>query len=477
MIRAWSSVTARTLGAAGRLCGVSALVFQQYELGCLSLYSYLVGDSTTGRAVVVDPQRDIDGYLADAERLGLRIERVLETHFHADFVSGHLELAAATGAAVSYGDRAETDFAMTPLADGERLSLGEVELEIRHTPGHTPESISIVIREEAAAEPWGVLTGDTLFIGDVGRPDLLSSTGWTAGDLARHLHRSLHEQLLTLPDETRVFPAHGAGSACGKQLSAAPQSTIGEQRATNYALQPMGEDAFVEAVTEGQGVAPLYFAFAADANRRDHELLGDGEPPVALTVDEALARRDAGAVLLDTRAPESFASGHVRGSVNVGLDGRFAEYAGDVVRPDQPVVVLGDVDRGAEAKVRLGRIGFDHVVGEVADVERALAEHPDLAEVAPRLPAHELRQWLADDPSLQVVDVRNPGEVAEGAVPGSTPIPLARLLDGMDQLDRDRPVVVYCAGGYRSSIAASTLRANGFATVADLIGGYGAWDG
>jgi rhodanese-related sulfurtransferase len=194
-----------------------------------------------------------------------------------------------------------------------------------------------------------------------------------------------------------------------------------------------------------------------------------------LTIDEALAHRDAGAALLDTRPPESFASGHVRGSVNVGLDGRFAEYAGDVLRPDQPVVLLGEPERGAEAEVRLARIGFDTVLGEVADVERVLAERPELAATAPRLPAHELRQWLDDDADVQVVDVRNPGEVAEGALPGAVPMPLAHLLDGMDRLDRARPVVVYCAGGYRSSIAASTLRANGFETVADLIGGYGAW--
>ncbi|HYF45225.1 MAG TPA: rhodanese-like domain-containing protein [Acidimicrobiales bacterium] len=448
---------------------------RQYELGCLSLYSYLIGDESTGRAVVVDPQRDVGGYLADAERLGLRIERVIETHFHADFLSGHLELAAATGAAISYGDRAATDFPMTPLAHGERLSLGEVELEVRHTPGHTPESICVVVREQADAEPWAVLTGDTLFIGDVGRPDLLSSAGWTADDLARELHRSLHEQLLTLPDATRVFPAHGAGSSCGRSLSAAPQSTIGEQRATNYALAPMSEDEFVAAVTEGQGVAPRYFSFAADANRRDHRLLADGEAPPALGVDDALAAAGGGAVLLDTRAPESFASGHLRGSVNVGLDGRFAEFAGDVIRPEQPVVLLGEPGRGAEALVRLGRIGFDTVVGEVADVERALADRPDLAAVAPRLPAHELAAWRADDPTLQVVDVRNPGELADGAIDGAISLPLARLLDGMDVLDRGRPVVVYCAGGYRSSVAASTLRANGFATVADLVGGFGAW--
>jgi hydroxyacylglutathione hydrolase len=452
------------------------MFFRQYDLACLSLYSYLIGDPTTGRAVVVDPQRDIGEYLADADAHDLRIERVIETHFHADFLSGHLELAEATGAVVSYGDVAEPDFPIEPLADGQVLSLGDVTLEIRHTPGHTPESISVVVRRHPDDEPWAVLTGDTLFIGDVGRPDLLTSVGRTADSLARDLHRSLQTKLLTLPDATFVFPAHGAGSACGKHLSSAASSTIGEQRTTNYALAPMTDDQFVEAVTEGQSVAPLYFAFAANANRRDHALLDDHEAPAALDLDGALALARTGAALIDTRSPESYASGHLRGSVNVGLDGRFAEYAGDVVRPGQQVVLLGDTGRGTEAKVRLARIGFDAVAGAVDDVERALADRPELAVPARRLPAREVAGWLADDPEVQVVDVRSPGEVADtGTLPGARLIPLSQLLDHVDELDPAAPTVVYCAGGYRSSIAASSLRAHGFATVADLIGGYGAW--
>jgi len=452
------------------------MFFRQYDLACLSLYSYLIGDTTTGRAVVVDPQRDISEYLADAEANGLTIERVIETHFHADFLSGHLELAKATGAVISYGDAAEADFPIDGLAHGQRLSLGEVTLEIRHTPGHTPESISIVVYERPDAEPWAVLTGDTLFIGDVGRPDLLTSVGRTADSLARDLHRSLETQLLTLPDATQVYPAHGAGSACGKHLSAAAFSTIGEQRETNYALRPMTDEEFVDVVTEGQGVAPLYFAYAADANKRQHELLDDHEPPAVLSIDEALDLAERGAVLLDTRPPESFASGHLRGSVNVGLDGRFAEYAGDVARPDQPIVLLGDPGRATEARVRLARIGFDNVAGAVDDVERMLAERPELATAASRLPAAEVAAWLRDDPTVQVVDVRNPGETSVGGmVPGARNVPLAQLLDRLGELDPSAPTIVYCAGGYRSSIGASTLRAHGFTTVADMIGGYGAW--
>jgi hydroxyacylglutathione hydrolase len=430
------------------------MIFQQYELGCLSLFSYLIGDETTGRAVVIDPQRDVSQYLADADRLGLRIERVIETHFHADFLSGHLELAAATGAAISYGDEARADFPIVALSHGERLSLGEVTLEVRHTPGHTPESISIVLWEHPSdPAPWGVLTGDTLFIGDVGRPDLLTSIGWTADDLARRLYRSLHDQLLDLPDATRVFPAHGAGSACGKNLSTATESTIGEQRRTNYALAPMSEDEFVEAVTQGQSVAPLYFAFAANANRRERELLDDTTQPPSLDIDVVVQHQRDGAVV---------------------IDGRPSEDAGDVLRPGQAVIVVTEPGQEAEARIRLARIGFDHVVGSLRDVTAVLAGRPELAELAPRLTATELAEWQSTDPDVQVVDVRNPNECSDGMVAGAVNLPLPTLLDRLDELDPVRPTIVYCAGGYRSATAASLMRAKGFATVADVNGGYAA---
>jgi rhodanese-related sulfurtransferase len=366
---------------------------------------------------------------------------------------------------------------MEPLADGERLSLGDVVLEIRHTPGHTPESISVVIREHAEDEaPWGVLTGDTMFIGDVGRPDLLASAGWTADDLAGRLYHSLRDQLLTLPDTTRVYPAHGAGSACGKAMSDAVTSTIGEQRETNYALRPMAEDEFVAVVTEGQSVAPPYFAFAADANRHDHELLDDSEAPEPVTLDRALEVVDAGGVVLDARPPGDFASGHLRGAINVGLEGRFAEYAGDVIRPEQAIVVVADGDRATEARVRLARIGFDRVAGELEDVERALLERPELAERSRRLSATEVGEWRASAGGPQLVDIRNPGELQdEGVIEGAARIPLPQLLDRMGELDHGAPTVVYCASGYRSSIGASLLRSHGFASVADLQGGFAAW--
>ncbi|MGE0726561.1 MAG: rhodanese-like domain-containing protein [Acidimicrobiia bacterium] len=457
------------------------MFFRQYYLECLSHASYLIGDESTGRAVVVDPQRDISQYLDDAAEHGLAIERVIETHFHADFLSGHLELAAATGAAISYGEAAvgRAEFAIEPLTHGQRLSLGEVVLEARATPGHTPESISIVVYEHAGAEPYGVLTGDTMFIGDVGRPDLLTSVGVSADELAGQLYRSLHNELLTLPDATRVYPAHGAGSACGKNLSSETVSTIGEQRRYNYALQPMSEQAFVEAVTEGQPAAPLYFAFSASRNMQVRPLLDEEAPPTPMTLDEVLAAQAAGALVLDTRPAQEFSLGHLRNSVNVGLDGRFAEYAGDVIRPDQSVIIVADQEAaGAEAKVRLARIGFDKVVGALQDPVAAFVARPDLVVPAARISAAELAERRDSIDGLQIVDVRNEGEARlSGMVPGAQLVPLPRLLNRLQELDPNRPTVVHCAGGYRSAIAASVLRANGFADVSDLTGGFGAWIG
>jgi hydroxyacylglutathione hydrolase len=453
------------------------MIFQQYYLDCLSHASYLIGDETSGRAVVVDPQRDVSQYVADAEAQGLTIERVIETHVHADFLSGHLELAKATGARISYGESVQgIEYPFSPLAHGQRLSLGDVVLEIRATPGHTPESISLVVYEHADDDvPYAVLTGDTLFIGDVGRPDLLSSVGVTAEELAGRLYHSIHEQLLTLPDATRVFPAHGAGSACGKQLSTEKQSTIGEQRLVNYALQPMSESEFVKVVTEGQPTAPGYFAFDAVRNRETRPTLDEEQPPAPLSVDAVLEAQAGGATVVDARDPSDFAGGHLRGSVNVALAGRFAEWTGDVVAPERPVVLVANPGTELEAKVRLGRIGFDRVVGYLEDPLAALASRPELTERLSRLTVRELEERRRDLPDLQLVDVRNPGEVALGMIPGALPTPLPHLTDALEQLDPTRPTVVYCQGSARSAVAASVLASHGFADVSDVLGGYDAW--
>jgi glyoxylase-like metal-dependent hydrolase (beta-lactamase superfamily II)/rhodanese-related sulfurtransferase len=454
------------------------MIFSQHYLACLSHASYLIGDETTGRAVIVDPQRDIGVYLEEAEDKGLHIERVLETHLHADFLSGHLELAAATGAVISFGDGAQLDFPTEPLANGQRIELGDVSLEIRATPGHTPESICVVVYEHRGDHtPYGVLTGDTLFVGDVGRPDLLASsgTGLDAHTLGRLLYQSLHEQILSLPDETRVFPAHGAGSSCGKQLSSETSSTVGEQRRSNYALQPMTEDEFVAVVTEGQPVRPNYFSFDAQRNRQQRRLLDETVAPPEMRLAEAVGSVIRGAVPLDTREPPDFAAGHLRGAINVGLDGRFAEWAGNVLDPDREIVLVGDPATALESRVRLARIGFDRVIGYLGDPRELFMDNPDLVEASSRVTVEQLAQLVGLVPDIQLVDVRNPGETAAGALTGARLIPLARLVDSLDELDRGAPVVVNCAGGYRSLIAASLLRHAGFSDVSDLIGGYAAW--
>jgi hydroxyacylglutathione hydrolase len=449
--------------------------FTQYYLDCLSQASYLIGDETTGEAAVVDPRRDIRTYLDDAERSGLRIKYVIETHFHADFLSGHLELARATGAQIIYGQKANAEFEIRRVSDGERISLGEVVLEFRETPGHTPESISVVVWEhEGDPEPYGVLTGDTLFIGDVGRPDLLASAGVSADELARSLYSSLHDTLLRLPDSTRVFPAHGAGSACGKNLSTETQSTIGEQRRSNYALQPMTVDEFIETVTEGQIRAPDYFPFSVKMNKADHDLL-DESAPVRLSIDEVLALQAQGAIVVDTRDNIEFARGHLIGSVNVGLEGRYAEYVGTVVPSDADIVLITEPGHDEESKIRLARIGFDRVVGALAGGAPVLAERPEVVSPASRLTVPQFNERTAEA-AVQVVDIRNPGETALGTIPGSTVLQLGDLrARAADVVDLSQPIVVYCAGGYRSSIAASLLRSMGAADVSDLVGGYTAW--
>ncbi|MGE2729589.1 MBL fold metallo-hydrolase [Mycolicibacterium vaccae] len=451
--------------------------FTQYYLDCLSHASYLIADEKTRRAVVVDPQRDIAEYLADAKENGYTIELVIETHFHADFLSGHLELAEATGARIVYSSVAETEFESMGVADGERYSLGDVTLEFRHTPGHTPESMSIVVYEHAGDEvPYGVLTGDALFIGDVGRPDLLASIGFSREELAEKLYDSLHNKLMTLPDATRVFPAHGAGSACGKNLSTELSSTIGEQKQTNYAVRAADKATFMQLVTEGQPPAPAYFVYNAVLNRKDRELLAESEMPAALSYDQLREAMKGGAILVDGRGPEEFALGHLRGAINIGLEGRYAEFAGSVVPTDVDIVLFTEPGAELEAKTRLARIGFDRVVGYLENPFEAMFDHSDEVVMASRLTAQAFDERVTALPDLQVVDVRNPGEVAAGTVPGAVSIPVGQLPSRLDELDPAKPTVVYCAGGYRSSVAASLLRRNGFIDVSDILGGYGAWE-
>jgi hydroxyacylglutathione hydrolase len=412
----------------------------------------------------------------DAEADGLAIELVIETHFHADFLSGHLELAAATGAEIAFSSVAEPEFPSRKLSDGERYSLGEVELEFLHTPGHTPESLSIVVYEHAGDDtPYGVLTGDTLFIGDVGRPDLLASIGFTRDELADQLYDSLHNKLLPLPDETRVYPAHGAGSACGKNLSTETWSTMGDQRLNNYALLAPDKQTFIDLVTEGQPPAPDYFLYDAVLNRQDRALLDETARPEALDFAAFQTSVADGALILDGRDPDDFTLGHLTGSINVGLNGRYAEFAGSVVPHDVDIVLVVDDGFELEAKNRLARIGFDRVVGYLEHPLAVMAANPEQVQRASRMTATEFEARKQDIAGLQLVDIRNPGEFALGTIEGATPIPVGQLPGRLEELDPQAPTVVFCAGGYRSSVGASVLRQAGFDDVSDILGGYGAW--
>ncbi len=374
------------------------MILEQYYLGCLAHASYLVGDERSGEGAVVDPQRDVEQYLEDADRLGLRIGHVFLTHFHADFVAGHLELRGRAGAAIHLGARAKADYAFEAMGDGDVLGLGGIRLEVLETPGHSPESISILVFDPAHSElePYAVLTGDTLFIGDVGRPDLRASLGWSADDLANMLYDSVHHKLAKLPDETLVYPAHGAGSLCGKNLSTDTVSTIGVQRAYNYAMQPMGREQFVEIVTADQPDAPAYFTYDAVLNTREHPTLDQAleRELLPLSVERALALARDGAQLLDTREGALFEGAHIRGAVNIGLGGSFATWGGTLLDRERPIVVIADPGREAEAATRLGRIGFDNVAGHLEGGMGAVGD--ELIERTERITAGVLAEQLSE---------------------------------------------------------------------------------
>ncbi len=455
------------------------MILHQFYLNCLAHASYLVGDETTGDAAVVDPQRDIDQYLAFAGAHGLRIAHVLLTHLHADFIAGHLELRDRVGATIYLGAAAKAEYAFTPLHDGDRVELGGVRLQAIETPGHTPESISLAVYDlgRSASEPHAVLTGDTLFVGDVGRPDLRAALGWSATDLGGLLYESLRARLMTLPDASLVYPAHGAGSLCGKALSKETVSTIGEQRRSNYALQPMTKTAFVDLVTADQPDAPPYFTYDAVLNSKERPTLDEALARVVnpLTLDHVLALQNVGAQLLDTRDPAEFAAAHVAGSINIGLGGQYATWAGTILSREHPIVIIADPGREHEAATRLGRIGFDHIVGYLKDGLHSLASRPDLTATTERVSAPLAAERLATGVPLSV-DVRAPGERAQKRIGGSVGIPLNHLVERLQELPRDRPLLVYCAGGYRSSIAASLLQREGFRQVSEIAGGLAGWE-
>lgn len=454
------------------------MFFQRYYLDCLAHASYLIADAESKVAAVIDPQRDVDQYIEDAEAKGFRIRYVFLTHFHADFVAGHIELRERTRAKIYLGEHADAEYEFTPIKDGDMLQFGQVRLKILATPGHTPEGISIVVYDldESDLKPHGVLTGDTLFIGDVGRPDLLASIGFDPDVMAGQLYDSLHLKLMQLPDPTLVYPAHGAGSMCGRQLGSEFVSTIGEQKAYNYALQPMSRSEFKTLVTADQPKAPKYFTHDSLLNRKDRESLDKTVNAAMLPIDlaEVITLRDNGAQFLDVRDSATFAAAHLRGSINIGLNGQFATWCGTLLETDLPIVVIGDLDQIEEAVTRLGRIGFDQVKGYLEHGPKALGPRPDVVGRVDRVTVRALADESAVE-EFQVIDVRSNTEWKAAHIENSLHLPLDELTERLDEIDRDTRIALHCQTGYRSAAAVSILLRNGFESIVDVVGGFDAW--
>lgn len=456
------------------------MIFKQFYLNCLAHASYLIGDEQTCTAAVIDPQRDVERYLEFAADHGLQIKHVILTHLHADFVAGHLELRNRVGATIYLGAKAQAEYRFTALADGSTIEFGRVRLKALETPGHTPESISVLVYDlhESGSEPYAVLTGDTLFIGDVGRPDLRVALGWSATDLGALLFDSLQSKLLPLPDASLVYPAHGAGSLCGKAISKETVSTIGEQRRLNYALQPMSKKAFIEMVTADQPEAPPYFVYDAVLNSKERPTLDKTleRELKPLELDRVLALQAEGAQILDTREPDEFAAAHLVGSINIGLSGQYATWAGTVLDHGHPIVIIAAPGRESESAIRLGRIGFDHVAGYLRNGLQSLESRPELIAITERLSAPFAAELLSSSQPPVVIDVRTPREREQKQIDGSLSIPLNHLSERAEELPKNRALLVHCAGGYRSSIAASILKKSGFDQVSEIAGGMAAWE-
>ena len=453
------------------------MFFQRYYLECLSHASYMVADETTKTAAVIDPRRDIDLYLDDARERGYEIKHVILTYFHADFVAGHIELRDKVGACIHLGARARAEFAFNPLSDGSIIALGEdTRLVVMETPGHTPEGISLLAFDNTidSKNPQSIFTGDTLFLGDVGRPDLFASVGVSAQELARMLYNSLHNKILKLPDATLVYPAHGAGSMCGKALSDQEVSTLGEQRRYNYALQPMTEEEFIRMITADQPEAPAYFGYDASLNQQERPNLEESmaESFHALDLTTVLELQQSGAVVLDVRDAPDFASAHLRHSINIGIDGKFATWCGTLLNKDIPIVIVAEPHHVTEAMIRLGRIGFNNVRGFLKEGMNSLNARADLISKTQRISPTTLREYEGE---TTILDIRSENERKAGHITNSIHIPLNHLVERVKEVPFTGVVIVHCQGGYRSMIAASLLEKENRDNVLDLAGGYQAW--
>lgn len=439
--------------------------FKQFYLGCLAHASYFIGSEN--EAAIIDPQRDVDQYIAEATANDQKIKYIIETHSHADFVSGHIELAQKTGAAIIYGVRANTEFPTHKVKDGDELTVGSIKLRFLETPGHTPEGITIVAEDtENPDEPLKMFTGDTLFIGDVGRPDLIGSKGFTAEEMGSMLYDSIHKKILPLPDSTEVYPAHGAGSLCGKSLSKETWSTLGEQRKFNYALQPMTKEDFVKTVASDQPEVPAYFPLSASQNLKGSSPLEDLPKPTELSTDE-VEKFDG--VVLDVRAGSEYGAGHVANSINIGLGGQFASWAGTLITIGTPITIVAETkEQVDEAFMRLARVGIESVSGYVL-IDGFDGEKRQIPQVSV-----DTVSGLVPD-QIQFVDVRRPAEHANGHATNTLNVPLDRLTKDLDSLDPTKPTYVICQSGYRSSLGTSILENAGFREIYNVAGGTKAW--
>jgi glyoxylase-like metal-dependent hydrolase (beta-lactamase superfamily II)/rhodanese-related sulfurtransferase len=447
---------------------------ERFYLGCLAHASYFI--SSGGVAAVIDPQRDVEIYVEAAARNGVAIEHVIETHLHADFISGHRELAERTGASIYVGEGSGAAFVHTAVRDCDSIQFGSCRLEFLQTPGHTMESICIVMTDmEKPNRPRAVFTGDTLFVGDVGRPDL--SPSYTPQQLAAFLYRSLQEKLLTLPDDTEIFPAHGAGSLCGRQMSSESSSTMAKERRSNYALQARSCDEFIHLLTDSLPVRPEYFARDAELNRQGAAPMGRLPALTAISPSEALGLQSEGAIVVDTRPAMEFAAAHVPGSIHIALTGQFASWAGRILGLNTRLVISGeDPDHVRESQVRLARVGIENVAGYLEDGIAGWVGSGHEVEYIPQIAVQDLAALLdARRDQTAVLDVREASEIPGGVIEGSVRIPLGELAARVAELDGSKLVVAHCKGGYRSSIATSLLRRAGFRDIANLTGGFDAW--
>lgn len=449
------------------------MVVEQMYTGCLSEAAYFI--ASEGEAAVIDPLRDVDVYLKKAEEMGVKIKYIFETHFHADFVSGHLELSKKTGAPIVYGPKTVAEFEFHMANDGEEFNIGKLKLKALHTPGHTLESTSYLLLNEAG-EQYCVFTGDTLFVGDVGRPDLFSGN-LSKEDLAGYMYDSLQNKIKTLNENVIVYPAHGPGSSCGKNLGPQTFSTIGEQLDSNYALQDMTKEEFINVVTEGLSKPPAYFPINARINKEGYTSL-DEVMTIALqplSIADFKQKVKDGAWILDTRHASIFTEGFIPDSISIGLEGRFAEWAGSLLPFDQPLVLVTEAGNERESAIRLSRVGIDNVQGYLDGGYEAWKAAGEQLDMIVDIEPEELAMDLPHDTKLEVIDVRKPAEFEAAHVKGAHNAPLDGLMDPMNValIDTENNLYVHCAGGYRSVIASSLLKRQGYHNLRNVIGGFG----